>query len=43
LDGTTKKIFKSVYTVLLGRKSGPRAGPFVAGLPSEMVRERFAV
>jgi lysyl-tRNA synthetase class 1 len=38
-----KRAFAAVYTVLLGRKSGPRAGPFVAGLPVEMVRERFLV
>jgi lysyl-tRNA synthetase class 1 len=38
-----KKAFAAVYTVLLGRKSGPKAGPFVAGLPVEMVRERFSV
>jgi lysyl-tRNA synthetase, class I len=37
-----KKAFAAVYTVLLGKKSGPKAGPFVAGLPSELVRERFA-
>jgi lysyl-tRNA synthetase, class I len=38
-----KRAFAALYTVLLGRKSGPRAGPFVAGLPVEMVRERFSV
>ena len=38
-----KKAFAAVYAVLLGRKSGPKAGPFVAGLPVEMVRERFSV
>jgi lysyl-tRNA synthetase class 1 len=38
-----KKAFAAVYTVLLGKKSGPRAGPFVAGLPFEMVRERLSV
>jgi len=38
-----KKAFAAVYTVLLGKKSGPKAGPFVAGLPFEMVRERFLV
>jgi lysyl-tRNA synthetase class 1 len=38
-----KRAFAAVYTVLLGRKSGPKAGPFVAGLPLEMVRERFRV
>ena len=36
-----KRAFAAVYTVLLGRKSGPKAGPFVAGLPTEVVRERF--
>jgi len=38
-----KKAFAAVYTVLLGKKSGPKAGPFVAGLPVEMVRERFSM
>jgi lysyl-tRNA synthetase, class I len=38
-----KRAFAAVYTVLLGKKSGPRAGPFVAGLPLEMVRERLSV
>ena len=36
-----KKAFAAVYSVLLGKKSGPKAGPFIAGLPLEMVRERF--
>jgi len=36
-----KKAFAAVYTVLLGKSSGPKAGPFVAGLPPELVRERF--
>jgi lysyl-tRNA synthetase class 1 len=38
-----KKAFAALYTVLLGKKSGPKAGPFVAGLPVEMVRKRFSV
>jgi lysyl-tRNA synthetase class 1 len=38
-----KKAFAAVYTVLLGKNSGPKAGPFVAGLPIEVVRERFYV
>jgi lysyl-tRNA synthetase class 1 len=38
-----KKAFAAVYRVLLGKTSGPKAGPFVAGLPVEMVRERFSV
>jgi lysyl-tRNA synthetase class 1 len=37
-----KRAFAAIYTVLLGKKSGPKAGPFVAGLPPEFVRERFA-
>lgn len=37
-----KKAFAAVYTALLGRKSGPKAGPFVAGLDAGFVRERFA-
>jgi lysyl-tRNA synthetase class 1 len=38
-----KKAFAAVYTVLLGRKSGPKAGPFIAGLPVGVVRERFSL
>jgi lysyl-tRNA synthetase class 1 len=38
-----KKAFAAVYTVLLGKNSGPKAGPFVAGLPIEVVRGRFSV
>ncbi len=37
-----KKAFTAVYTALLGRKSGPKAGPFVASLDPEFVRTRFA-
>ena len=37
-----KRAFAAVYTALLGKKSGPKAGPFVASLPPEFVRERFA-
>ncbi len=36
-----KKAFAAVYTALLGRKSGPKAGPFVAGLDAGFVRTRF--
>jgi len=36
-----KAAFGALYTVLLGRKSGPKAGPFVAGLDTNFVRERF--
>ena len=38
-----KKAFAALYTVLLGKKSGPKAGPFIAGLPEEVVRERFSL
>ena len=38
-----KRAFAAVYTVLLGQKSGPKAGPFVAGLPVGMVRDRFSL
>lgn len=37
-----RRAFAAVYLVLLGQKSGPKAGPFIAGLPPEAVRERFA-
>jgi lysyl-tRNA synthetase class 1 len=36
-----KAAFGAVYTVLLGKKSGPKAGPFIAGLDTDFVRERF--
>ena len=36
-----KRAFAAVYTVLLGRKHGPKAGPFIASLPEDVVRERF--
>ncbi|HZC18257.1 MAG TPA: lysine--tRNA ligase, partial [Rubrobacteraceae bacterium] len=36
-----KAAFGAVYTVLLGKRSGPKAGPFVAGLDADFVRERF--
>ena len=38
-----KRAFGAVYAVLLGKKSGPKAGPFVAGLPDDIVRERLSV
>jgi lysyl-tRNA synthetase, class I len=38
-----KKAFAAAYTVLLGKKSGPKAGTFVASLPFEMVCERLLV
>ncbi len=37
-----KRAFAAVYTALLGKKSGPKAGPFVAGLDAGFVRERFS-
>ncbi len=37
-----KRAFAAVYKVLLGKTSGPKAGPFVAGLPTEEVRQRFS-
>jgi lysyl-tRNA synthetase class 1 len=38
-----KRAFAAVYKVLLGKTSGPKAGPFIAGLPAERVRERLQV
>lgn len=38
-----KRAFGALYTVLLGKRSGPKAGPFLAGLPPEVVRERLSV
>jgi lysyl-tRNA synthetase class 1 len=38
-----KKAFAAVYKVLLGRTSGPKAGPFIAGLSQDQVNERFQV
>ncbi len=39
LDG--KKIFETVYLALLGLKSGPRAGHFLASLEKDFVVKRF--
>jgi len=38
-----KRAFAAVYTVLLGKTSGPKAGPFIAGLTLDQVSERFSV
>jgi lysyl-tRNA synthetase, class I len=38
-----RRAFAALYTVLIGKRSGPKAGPFVAGLPVEQVRQRFSV
>ncbi len=38
-----KRAFAAVYRVLLGRTSGPKAGPFIAGLSQDQVDERFSV
>ena len=38
-----KRAFAAVYRVLLGKTSGPKAGPFIARLPDERVRERLSV
>jgi lysyl-tRNA synthetase class 1 len=36
-----KAAFGAVYTILLGKKSGPKAGPFVASLDTDFIRDRF--
>ena len=38
-----KRAFAAVYRVLLGKTSGPKAGPFIAGLTLDQVGERFSV
>jgi len=38
-----KRAFAAVYRVLLGKSSGPKAGPFIAGLTLDRVGERFSV
>jgi lysyl-tRNA synthetase class 1 len=38
-----KRAFAAVYRVLLGKNSGPKAGPFIAGLTLDQVSERFSV
>lgn len=38
-----KRAFAAVYKVLLGKSSGPKAGPFIAGLTLDQVRQRFSV
>jgi lysyl-tRNA synthetase class 1 len=37
-----KKAFSAIYTVLLGKKNGPKAGPFIAGLSTDVVQQRFS-
>lgn len=36
-----KRAFGAIYTVLIGKKSGPKAGPFLAGLPPEIIQSRL--
>jgi lysyl-tRNA synthetase class 1 len=36
-----KKAFGAAYMVLLGKKNGPKAGPFIAGLATDVVQQRF--
>ncbi len=43
MDLKPKKAFAALYTVLLGKKSGPKAGPFVAGLPDDIRSSRLSV
>jgi lysyl-tRNA synthetase, class I len=38
-----KRAFSAVYRVLLGKTSGPKAGPFIAGLSLDQVRDRFSL
>ena len=38
-----KRAFSAVYRVLLGKSSGPKAGPFIAGLTLDQARERLSV
>jgi lysyl-tRNA synthetase, class I len=38
-----KRAFAAVYTVLLGKTSGPKAGPFIAGLTPGQVTQRLSV
>jgi lysyl-tRNA synthetase class 1 len=38
-----KRAFAAVYRVLLGKSSGPKAGPFIAGLTLDQVSERFSL
>ncbi|MDL5501891.1 MAG: hypothetical protein QSU88_01615, partial [Candidatus Methanoperedens sp.] len=39
LDG--KQVFETVYLALLGLKSGPRAGHFLASLEKDFIVKRF--
>ncbi len=38
-----KRAFAAVYTALLGKTSGPKAGPFIAGLTPDQVTQRLSV
>lgn len=37
-----KDLFQAIYRIFLNRDSGPKAGWFLAGLPRDLVRKRFA-
>ncbi|QYJ15339.1 Lysine--tRNA ligase [Rubrobacter xylanophilus DSM 9941] len=37
----SRRAFAALYSVLLGKKSGPKAGPFIAALSVRAVRERL--
>lgn len=41
LELTANKIFQAIYIAILGQKSGPRAGYFLASLDPEFVAKRF--
>ena len=36
-----KRAFAAVYTVLLGKKSGPKAGPFITSIGVWLARQRL--
>ena len=40
-DLTGRRFFETVYQALLGLKSGPRAGHFLASLDKDFVVKRF--
>ncbi|MFX1308349.1 MAG: lysine--tRNA ligase [Promethearchaeota archaeon] len=43
LDLPPRKLFEAIYQVILGKKSGPRLGPFLSLLDKNWLLERFSV
>ncbi|MFX1554095.1 MAG: lysine--tRNA ligase, partial [Promethearchaeota archaeon] len=43
LDISPRKLFEAIYQIILGKKSGPRLGPFLTLLDKNWLLERFNI